>query len=399
MSRPSIRGREELPTRFSVADLSVRDCVELVAGLASYARKTGLTHVEVTGPSMIGDLIDEFGFDEVHFVEAHEESAVDIAAAPQTWRCGQRGLRCLSDQLVDTFGALSHEGTPPSTLLDGAVMLFTVHNRLGDALSIVTGLEHYCRDNGVTSVVVTGSHALAEVVETFACERVSYVASTCEAISGDAIFARSSWSLPWIDRFNHAVTDAHGGRAHYRIPPLPLREEPAPGAQDDVVYCQFDARSTLRRRETSPDGYFARSPHTVMSGSSAVLTPRSYLGPGLTYVRAELVEMVARLRSCRLFVGCDSGLGHLAGCLGVPGLIIATDDFETTWSFFRGYAQPECHPSRGNGTAPAMKTSDPAGQSCGRSLDASIRRPWPRAESRWAEVTSCSRWSWRPARL
>jgi hypothetical protein len=31
-------------------------------------------------------------------------------------------------------------------------------------------------------------------------------------------------------------------------------------------------------------------------------------------------------------------LGHLAGGLGVPGLIVSTDDFETTWSFFRGYA-------------------------------------------------------------
>lgn len=48
--------------------------------------------------------------------------------------------------------------------------------------------------------------------------------------------------------------------------------------------------------------------------------------------------MVARLRTCRLFVGCDSGVGHLAGYLGVPGLIVSTDDFETAWSFFRGYA-------------------------------------------------------------
>lgn len=49
-------------------------------------------------------------------------------------------------------------------------------------------------------------------------------------------------------------------------------------------------------------------------------------------------QSVRRLLSCRLFVGCDSGLGHLAGCLGVPGLIVSTDDFETTWSFFREYA-------------------------------------------------------------
>jgi ADP-heptose:LPS heptosyltransferase len=59
----------------------------------------------------------------------------------------------------------------------------------------------------------------------------------------------------------------------------------------------------------------------------------------MIYIRAELAEMVARMLSCRLFVGCDSGLGHLAGCLGVPALIVSTDEFETTWSFFRNYAR------------------------------------------------------------
>ncbi len=217
-------------------------------------------------------------------------------------------------------------------------MWFARHNRLGDALGIVTGLEHYCRDNAVASIAVTGSPALAEVVEVFACERVSYASSSSKTISGDAIFARSSWSLPWLDRFNHAVTDTFGGRARHRVPPLPLRQAPVPGDQENVVYCQFDARSS-----TPPPRHIARRllSQIAAHGEVRILggpdTP-DYLGQDLTYIRAELPEMVTRLLSCRLFVGCDSGLGHLAGCLGVPGLIVSTDDFETTWSFFRDYA-------------------------------------------------------------
>ncbi|WP_183091280.1 glycosyltransferase family 9 protein [Streptomyces radicis] len=343
MNPPSISEPEGLPTRFAAADLSVRDCVELTAGLASYARSNGLSRVEVSGPPAISELIEEFGWDEVCFVDAHQKPAVDIAAAPRTWRCGQRGLRCLSDQLVGAAGAASEADTPPSTLSTGSVLWFARHNRLGDALGIVTGLEHYCRDNDVPSIAVTGSRALAEVVEVFACERVTCVpspdeASTGEVLSGDAIFARSSWSMPWLDRLNHAVTDTFGGRARHGVPPLPLRQAREPGRQENVVYCQFDARSS-----TPPPPHSVRR---IMSqfaahGDVRVLggpDTQDYLGHDLTYIRAELPEMVDRLLSCRLFVGCDSGLGHLAGCLGVPGLILSTDDFETTWSFFRGYA-------------------------------------------------------------
>lgn len=337
MSRESISGGEELPTRFAAADLPVRDCVELTAGLASYARIHGLTQVEVSGPPAIRDLIEEFGFDEVRFVDAHQRPAVDIAAVPRTWRCGQRGLRCLNDQLVDAARVPPEADPPPSTLPEGTVMRFARHNRLGDTLGIVTGLEHYCGDNAVASVAVTGSPILAEVVEVFACERVSYVASPGDPISGDAIFARSSWSVPWLDRFNHAMTDAFGGRACHRVAPLSLRQTPTPSDQDSVVYCQLDARST-----TPPPRHSARRllNQVAAHGEVRVLggpDTQDYLGHDLTYVRAELPEMVARLLSCRLFVGCDSGLGHLAGCLGVPGLIVSTDDFETTWSFFRGY--------------------------------------------------------------
>lgn len=338
MIRPSLSDRKELPTRFAAADLSVRDCVELAAGLASYARTHGLARVEVSGPPAIGDLIEEFGFDEVRFVDAHQKPAVDIAAVPRTWRCGQRGLRCLSDQLADAAKAPLGADVSESALAEGTVMSFARHNRLGDALGIVTGLEHYCRDNAVASVAVTGSHILASVVEVFACDRVGYAPSPSEAISGDAIFARSSWSLPWLDRFNHAVTDTFGGQARHQVPALPLRQASPPIGQENVVYCQLDARSG-----TPPPRHVARRLLSQVSAYGEVRVlggpdTQAYLGHDLTYIRADLPEMVARLLSCRVFVGCDSGLGHLAGCLGVPGLIVSTDDFETTWSFFRGYS-------------------------------------------------------------
>lgn len=338
MNRTSINGREELPTHFAAADIPTRDCVELTAGLASYARTHGIPQVEVSGPPTIGELIEEFGFDEVRFVDAHQKPAVDIPAVPRTWRCGQRGLSCLSEQLADAARVPSEADTPPTTLPDGAVMWFARHNRLGDALGIVTGLENYCRDNAIGSVGVTGSPILAEVVETFACGRVRYVPSPSEAISGDAIFARSSWSLPWLDRFNHAVTGAFGGRARHQVSPLPLREAPTPSGQENVVYCQLDARSSTPLPRQSArrllNQVAAHGEVQVLGGPDT----QDYLGQDLTYVRADLPEMVARLLSCRFFVGCDSGLGHLAGCLGAPGLIVSTDDFETTWSFFRGYA-------------------------------------------------------------
>lgn len=206
MTRPAIRVRDELPVRFAAAeDLSVRDCVELAAALAAYARRHGLARVEVSGPPAIGDLIHEFGFEGVRFVDVHDEPALDIPALPRTWRCGHRGLRCLGNQLVDASSVPPGTETPPSTLAEGTALRFARHDRLGDALGIVTGLEHYCRDNAVASVAVTGAPVLGRVVEVFACERVRSVASPSHAVSGDAVFARSSWSMPWLSSRTHPL--------------------------------------------------------------------------------------------------------------------------------------------------------------------------------------------------
>ncbi|WP_020502355.1 glycosyltransferase family 9 protein [Sciscionella marina] len=339
MNKDSRNGRAELPVRFTVPNLSVRDCVELAAGLATYAQIHGIPQIEVSGPPVIGELAQEFGFNELRFVDDHQQPGINIPAVPPSWRCGQRGLRCFSEQIADTTRALSpSDDVALSRLTAGSVMRFSRHNRLGDALGIVSGLEHYCRDNDVESVAVSGSHSLAEVVEAFACDRVAHVSSSSEAIDGDAVFARSSWSVPWLSRFNLAVADIFGGRARHQTPPLRLRAMQPPESRGSLVYCQFDARSsTPVPRDAARHVLSKLGSHgevRVLGGPDT----QAYLGEDITYVRADLNEMIACLLSCRLFVGCDSGVGHLAGCLGVPGLIVSTDDFETTWSFFRGYS-------------------------------------------------------------
>ncbi|CAM5729647.1 hypothetical protein SANTM175S_01847 [Streptomyces antimycoticus] len=281
MKRPALCGREELPTRFAAADLPVRDCVELAAGLASYARTHGLARVEVSGPSAMRDLIEEFGFGEVRFCRippaargGHCGGPPDLALRPTRAALPER------PSLVDAANVASRVDTPPSTPAGESVMRFARHNRLGDALGIVTGLEHYCRDNAVASVAVSGSPILAEVVEVFACEWVSYAPSPSESINGDAIFARSSWSIPWLDRFNHAVTDAFGGRARHRVPPLPLRQAPTPRGQENVVYCQLDARSG-----TAPSRHSARRLLNQVSAHGGSAGPRRPRHPDLYSAR------------------------------------------------------------------------------------------------------------------
>jgi heptosyltransferase-2 len=61
------------------------------------------------------------------------------------------------------------------------------------------------------------------------------------------------------------------------------------------------------------------------------------LAQGLPAARVEfarslpLVDLAARLQSCRGFIGHDSGISHLAAALGLPGLALWADTNESVW--------------------------------------------------------------------
>jgi heptosyltransferase-3 len=44
-----------------------------------------------------------------------------------------------------------------------------------------------------------------------------------------------------------------------------------------------------------------------------------------------LPELAHQLRSCRAFIGHDSGISHLAAAVGLPGLVLWSDTVETIW--------------------------------------------------------------------
>ena len=49
-------------------------------------------------------------------------------------------------------------------------------------------------------------------------------------------------------------------------------------------------------------------------------------------VRVPLTELAQRLTSCRAFAGHDSGITHLAGALGVPGLVLWGETVREVWA-------------------------------------------------------------------
>ncbi len=44
-----------------------------------------------------------------------------------------------------------------------------------------------------------------------------------------------------------------------------------------------------------------------------------------------LVELAIRLQSCKVFIGHDSGISHLAAAVGLPGLVLWGDSVEAIW--------------------------------------------------------------------
>lgn len=63
-----------------------------------------------------------------------------------------------------------------------------------------------------------------------------------------------------------------------------------------------------------------------------------YFGDDVKYLRLSIGEIIAELQRCELFVGCDSGMSHVAGALGVPSAIyIMGECFECLRQYYNCY--------------------------------------------------------------
>jgi heptosyltransferase-3 len=101
------------------------------------------------------------------------------------------------------------------------------------------------------------------------------------------------------------------------------------------------------------DWLHAEYDHPVFIISGEAEPPALLAGHGEPWRNLPLPELAARLSRCRLFLGHDSGVSHLAAAMGIPGLLLFGPTDPTVWA-------PPCPQVRvlRNGPAVADLTSD-----------------------------------------
>lgn len=120
----------------------------------------------------------------------------------------------------------------------------------------------------------------------------------------------------------------------------PTRSFPIKTKNDSVcsglVLSQMDGRcSKIQRRDitTAQKKNIACKIKslTIIGGKET----ESYLGDEFSYERLDFSGIVQKISSCQMFVGTDSGLSHLAGCMGVNSKIYVPGNIQSIKSYYR----------------------------------------------------------------
>jgi ADP-heptose:LPS heptosyltransferase len=104
-------------------------------------------------------------------------------------------------------------------------------------------------------------------------------------------------------------------------------------------------RQLLERLATDTDFAF------LLIGGEAEGDRLDRLGPALPPARLEIARnlplpaLARTLSGCRMFLGHDSGIAHLAGAVGRPGIILWGESREETWRPLGGQIQILRHPA------------------------------------------------------
>lgn len=214
---------------------------------------------------------------------------------------------------------------------------FRAHNHLGDALGIAYALERICTDVGGHQIQVYGMRSLPEIIRCFSLKYVTTTEDDAEAIDGDYLYCQRRWELPWCqslyDGFREAFFVPTG--APFTFSTYQHKQ------QNDFVYAQFDSRSVDRIPDCQVHkilAWFGEDKIRVIGGPDT----GAYLGEKYIYSVGDLSKNISDLLACKLFVGSDSGMAHLAGILGVPSIMVAAHDdgnLLADYQIMKGYAK------------------------------------------------------------
>lgn len=212
------------------------------------------------------------------------------------------------------------------------------HKGLGDSLSFLHGLDNFCTVNNIKVLYVTGIHLYKEIIDIFTINHIKYLDIYDNPISLDNIFSIASWGIPWMKRFYESLSVVTGSYIKYGRP-LSLRKSSTyKFGNSDVIVCQFDSRSSYQSSLKKVAKKILKNFHLnnkliVIGG----IDTEKYLGNDYTYEFGDLIFILNKLMICRYFIGSDSGIGHLAGLLGIKSYIFNFTDFEPVFHFFKEY--------------------------------------------------------------
>lgn len=230
---------------------------------------------------------------------------------------------------------------------------------LGDLLSVLFGIYNYSvyhRTKIIIHALCNQAHkSFKELLTLFKCPLI-YLAPFGEnkGISIDYIFD-SFWSNyfkntpscdPWTLKFYSDLVKKFGG--YYSGRPLFPKCVLKRNASEKITLIQFDSQSTnlnpnlkFSHHFKKPLSYeemnaaialFARTKDLALIGGP---NTEPYLDYNCRF--GDLSYIVQQLLNCEMFIGCDSGISHLAGLLGIYSVVVPLARFERVREYYSTY--------------------------------------------------------------
>ena len=207
---------------------------------------------------------------------------------------------------------------------------------LGDCVLLLYILENIGRRDQQTHQV--NSHPLmSEIHALFDLEFVVLSNTITKEV-------RNLWDIHLAMKGDHFVTSLDiFFRKYYDLNSeicKPLQTNVDTAEKSDITLVQFDGRTNRRRRvamspieQSHVIDELTEPPVAAIGGPDT----KTYLGPKFEYRLGPLPKIIAELLGCRRFVGCDSGISHLAGALGINSTVIIAHTSKELSSVYQLY--------------------------------------------------------------
>jgi len=321
------------------------DALVMLGALEIIREERSLSALTVSGNSILRQIAEEFRYSSIFVQNSnvistpdYDPPVVDLSSLLEHLRDTDPVAKLLVARIKELEGGVLTQQTSQVSFPDKAFQ-FSRHVRLGDSISVLIGLEAYCVANDIKSVEVVENDIFSALTKLFDFRRIKLVRDADSQLhDADKLLEHSSWYSPWLKRFSNTLHQEFGGRypAKISVPKLLAVPQEEPDLKGKFC-CQFDSRS---HKEPSI-GFAAHSIRLLCPSENTIilggLDTSRYLGESFRYITGDLDRCVNILFHAKAFIGCDSGLAHLAGILGLPSIVINYAEYESVQEFFRSY--------------------------------------------------------------